>query len=255
MAKKRDVLLKEREIKAAKKKDKEEQEMLHGITLAVEKTADEYAKEAEEIRQAIAEVDADIAAEEKKKKEKDLKREAEFLARQAKTKAESDDHLQAAAKADAKAVAPAPTAPAPRSSEQLKKQAEAERQTLINFEEQFKNAWARKNAEIQRLEQQVIAAEKAEKEAARKAKEEAKKRAEEEAAEEARKQREEELNSIIKMFRIRDPEAIGKFRYLPDQWLAEQVSPGAWTAVYGFQMEDGSFKELTSEQIMNYFAI
>lgn len=191
-------------------------------------TPEERAKEAEKIRQAIADVDSDIEAEEKK-------REIQVMAINGRNKAQSDDRAEANAKVKAKEL----------SSVELDAQADQIEKEIADAKKKIEVALTRKHEEIKKLRQ--LSKEKAA------AEEQARKEQEAREAEEARKAEEARLAARKPQIVYRYLEE-GKKIYVRDAAAAEQASPGRWDKVFVFIDEDG-IQELTQSEITKFYSI
>ena len=192
-------------------------------------TPEERAKEAEKIRQAIADVDSDIEAEKK--------REIQVMAINGRNKAQSDDRAEANAKVKAKAKE--------FSSVELDAQADQIEKEIADAKKKIEVAFTRKHEEIKKLRQ--LSKEKAA------AEEQARKEQEAREAEEARKAEEARLAARKPQMVYRYLEE-GKKIYVRDAAAAEQASPGRWDKVFVFIDEDG-IQELTQSEITKFYSI
>lgn len=190
-------------------------------------TPEERAKEAEKIRQAIADVDNDIEAEKK--------REIQVMAINGRNKAQSDDRAEANAKVKAKEL----------SSVELDAQADQIEKEIADAKKKIEVALTRKHEEIKKLRQ--LSKEKAA------AEEQARKEQEAREAEEARKAEEARLAARKPQIVYRYLEE-GKKIYVRDAAAAEQASPGRWDKVFVFIDEDG-IQELTQSEITKFYSI
>lgn len=192
-------------------------------------TPEERAKEAEKIRQAIADVDSDIEAEKK--------REIQVMAINGRNKAQSDDRAEANAKVKAREL----------SSVELDAQADQIEKEIADAKKKIEVALTRKHEEIKKLRQlskeKAAAEEQARKEQEAREAEEAKK-AEEEAVKKAKA---EKARRILKAYRVSD----GIYYY--DAAAAEQDSPGEWITCYVFK-EDSGPRELTKEELREFLS-